>query len=123
MNRPDPEPASFRSILGLASVAFALFLTIAGFRVYHELSRARQQEADLERQIELTDREIDRLERRVERLRSDPVLLERLAREELGLVRPGEVVILVERPNPLRPKTSPRPGEPPSSGPPAPGSP
>ncbi len=34
----------------------------------------------------------------IQRLRSDPAAIEALAREELGLIRPGEVLFLVENP-------------------------
>ena len=96
------------------------------FRGFRDLSLAKAREAELERSIELTGVEIDRLQRHVERLRSDPVLLERLAREELGMVRPGEVVVIVA-PEPqtaaVRPTRPPVPPAPPSSDPRAPESP
>ncbi len=38
------------------------------------------------------DREIEELRGRVERLRDDPAAVERLARDDLGLVRQSEVV-------------------------------
>lgn len=37
-----------------------------------------------------------RLRREVQQLHDDPAAIERAAREELGLVRPGEVVITLE---------------------------
>jgi len=37
-----------------------------------------------------------RLTRKIEGLRSDPVAIERAAREELGFVKPGEIVIHLE---------------------------
>jgi cell division protein FtsB len=39
-----------------------------------------------------------KLRREVQALHDDPVAIERAAREELGLVRPGEVVITLETP-------------------------
>ena len=55
----------------------------------------------------------DRLAREAEALRSDPGAIERVARAELGWVRPGEIIV----------DLSPRPGadKPPSVFPPAPG--
>jgi cell division protein FtsB len=54
----------------------------------------------LKRQLDATEREIvalraraDELGRLVERLRHDPATMEKLAREELGYVRPDETVL------------------------------
>jgi cell division protein FtsB len=38
---------------------------------------------------------VEELVRRIERTRDDPVTWERLAREELGLVRPGDIVVML----------------------------
>ncbi len=38
------------------------------------------------------------LKREVRRLRSDPAAITAVARDELGLVKPGEIVIQIERP-------------------------
>ncbi len=38
-------------------------------------------------------RERDELSRHVRRLRSDPLAIEAAAREQLGMVRPGEIVV------------------------------
>ncbi len=95
LNR-QPSPSRFRAILGYASLALMIFLLFAGFRGYRDLTLAREREARLEQAIARTEDEIVRLGREVERLRGDPVLLERLAREELGMVMPGDVVVLVD---------------------------
>jgi cell division protein FtsB len=115
----------FRSILIFASVALVLFLLVAGFRGYRDLTLAKAREAQLEQSIGHTEEEIGRLERKVERLQSDPVMLERLAREELGMVRPGEVVVLLEPEGAVPPATptSRPPSTGPSSDPPEPESP
>ena len=55
----------------------------------------RQQESALRQEVARTEQRIDALRHRVERLRSDPATLERLAREELGMVHPGDVVIVL----------------------------
>lgn len=123
----DPKRRGrFRSILIFASVALVLFLLVAGFRGYRDLTLAKAREAQLEEAIGRTDEEIGRLERRVDRLQNDPVMLERLAREELGMVRPGEVVVLLEPEDGVAPATpagSPAPTAGPSSGPREPESP
>jgi cell division protein FtsB len=55
--------------------------------------RALQSEqVDLDAQNERMRREVRDLQREVEALRSDPGAIERIARDELGMVRPGEVI-------------------------------
>jgi cell division protein FtsB len=83
----------------VAAVAFLLLLLgVAGARSWRDLDRARDRQADLELEIEQTEERIETLERRIQRLRRDPLLLERLAREELNLVREGEVVFMLPEP-------------------------
>lgn len=84
-----------------ASVFVALFLAAAsafaegGFRRYVRLSNDVRTLKD--RNQRLTD-DNARLRREVDALRSDPRAIERAAREELGLVRPGEIVFSLEAP-------------------------
>jgi cell division protein FtsB len=54
-------------------------------RLSEQLQRLRSQNVELARNIE-------RLNREVNALRSDPAAIERIARDELGLVQPGEIV-------------------------------
>jgi cell division protein FtsB len=68
-----------------------------GLRKAHRLaSEAERIEADNARLAT----ESGRLSREVKALRSDPEAMERAAREDLGLVRPGERVYRVEGPGP-----------------------
>jgi cell division protein FtsB len=103
------EPArsgSFRPILAAAVVLFVAVLAMAGTKSYRDLEAARQRRHLLETRIAATRGEIARLRGRIERLRSDPGTLERLAREDLGLVRPSDVVIeLPQDPPPPKPGT------------------
>jgi cell division protein FtsB len=95
LTKPE-EPArigSFRPILGAAVLLFVAVLAMAGTKSYRDLEAARQRRQRLENQIEMTQEEIARLRGRIDSLRSDPGTLERLAREDLGMVRPGDVVI------------------------------
>ena len=55
--------------------------------------RALQAEqVDLDAQNERMRREVRDLQREVQALRTDPSAIERIARDELGMVRPGEVI-------------------------------
>jgi cell division protein FtsB len=91
-----PAPArsdSFRPVLGLSLLLFVAVLGIAAWRSYHDLSAARERQKLLETRIQETQGRIEELHGRIERLRSDPGALERRAREDLGMVRPGDVII------------------------------
>jgi cell division protein FtsB len=84
---------SFRPVLVASVLLFLTVLGIAGVKSSHDLEAARQRKLLLETRIQVAETDIGRLQNRIERLRSDPGLLERLAREDLGMVRPGDVVI------------------------------
>jgi cell division protein FtsB len=77
---------------GRAAVLAALVLVLAmalmvPLRQYME---QRSRVAELEAKVQLLQRERNRIEGRIERLR-DPEYLELLARKCLGMVKPGEV--------------------------------
>jgi len=102
---------SFRPILGAAVFLFVAVLAMAGVKSYRDLEAARRHKDLLESRIQGTQAEIARLRSKIERLRSDPGTLERLAREDLGMVRPGDVVIELppDSAAPLVPKAAPAP--------------
>lgn len=108
---------SLRPVLGASVLLFLTVLGIAGVKSTHDLDAARQRKHMLETRILASETEIGRLRSRIERLRSDPGLLERLAREDLGMVRPGDVVIELPRdegglPEPLTIVPAPLPSPP-----------
>ena len=79
-----------------AAVLFALvLLAFASVKSHHDLVSARDHEKLLRTTIGLTEHRIERLHGRIRQLRNDPDTLERLAREELGLVRPGDLVLVL----------------------------
>jgi cell division protein FtsB len=88
-------PRPFRSVL-VAVVAFlVLLLATFALRGWQDVSRARSRARALESEVAATEARIAELKRRIDRLRDDPVTLDRLAREEVGLVAPGDVVIVL----------------------------
>jgi cell division protein FtsB len=93
-NESAPRPfLLFLALFGVAMVAVSLFGD-QGLLAYRSLvSQARQLRLDV---AELEGREED-LARQVRALRSDPAAIERLARQKLGLVKPGETVIQLPR--------------------------
>jgi cell division protein FtsB len=80
-------------VVGAAVFLFVALLGIAAWKGSRDLAAARERERLLETRIEETRGRIDGLRGRIDRLRSDPGTLERLAREDLGMVRPGDVII------------------------------
>ena len=88
-----PRPDSFRPVVGATVLLFVALLGIAAWKGSRDLGSAREREHLLETRIEDTQGRIDELRGRIDRLRSDPGTLERLAREDLGMVRPGDVII------------------------------
>lgn len=80
-----------RATILLAVLLGICFLSIAPARMYFE---QRAELAELERQAAGLAARNERLSDRAERLR-DEAFLERLARQCLGMVRPGEVAFVV----------------------------
>jgi cell division protein FtsB len=72
-----------------------ILLAVAGLKGSRDLEAARERRGNLERRIQETRHRNQELKRRIELLEGDPATLERLAREELGMVRPSDVVILL----------------------------
>ena len=56
----------------------------------------------LEREIDQLRRDNLRMRREARRLREDPAAIEAVARHELGLIRPGEIVFLLTDEPPTR---------------------
>ncbi len=121
------EGRPVRSVTVAAILFLGLLLAVAGARSYHDLARARARQAELQSKVDQTQARIEELHRRIERLRNDPVLLEHLAREELGLVKDGDTVVVLpqrEVPEPPRDRApaedpAPSPATPPATPPPA----
>jgi cell division protein FtsB len=84
---------SFRPVLGATVLLVLALLAIAGLKSSRDLESARARERLLEKRIAATRAESERLRVRIDRLRHDPGMLERLAREDLGMVRPGDVIV------------------------------
>ena len=66
--------------------------TIVGERGVFHLWRLRGEQAQLDQQNFRLQKENETLRQRISRLRHDDLYLEKIAREELNLVRPGEVI-------------------------------
>lgn len=90
------SPSPWRRLLlgGLVLVLLALVVhTVFGERGYLALRRQQQEVERLEQEIKHLEEENRRLTQEVQALKSDPRAIERVAREQLKMARPGETVI------------------------------
>jgi len=102
-----------RAAISLRKKATTLFSVIAvialvvgslfGDRGILQLLRQRQRTEALAREIEQLREENRVLAADIVSLRRDPAAVERLAREQLGLARPGESVFVLREPPPPQP--------------------
>ena len=95
MRRRDQQRSSFPALLVGIGGLLVLVLGIAGTRSYRDLLAVKNREAEIRQGIVGAEQRIEALERQIDALENDPATLERLAREDLGLVMPGDVVILL----------------------------
>lgn len=98
----------------VGGLALLLLQDIFGTHGVLAMRRTQQQAAEIRKEINQLDSENKKLLDRVKALKTDSATIERIAREENGLARPGEYIF----------KTQPKRGEggsatPPPSAPPA----
>lgn len=80
--------------------AYLLFFLVFGRMGLVAHLRLKDEAGRIEGEIARVETEIGVLARRVDALNRDPHTIERLARERLGMVRPGETVFLFDEPRP-----------------------
>ena len=94
-----PAVSTRRKSLHLLLVFVTLVLVIdalVGEKGLLETVRARRQHHELTASIERLRGENAALREEARRLREDPSAIESLARQELGLIRPGEMLFIVK---------------------------
>jgi cell division protein FtsL len=79
------------ALLLLALVVHDVF----GTHGYLAMRRTQQEIKKVKANIEQLNKENVQLEQEVKELKSDPRKIEKIARDELGLARPGEVIIKI----------------------------
>jgi cell division protein FtsB len=84
-----------RLALGGAVIFVSGLLLTAGAKSYRDLQIVRQREAELAVRIAASEERLEEQRHRLQLLREDPATLERLAREELGLVREDDLVFVL----------------------------
>ncbi|PYN13874.1 MAG: hypothetical protein DME06_05960 [Candidatus Rokuibacteriota bacterium] len=88
-----PPPPVNPRIVGAAVSVLALALVAYGSSGLLRVWQMKREVETLEREIVTLRGETEDLARSVDRLRGDPETIEKIAREEFGLVRPGERVL------------------------------
>ncbi len=87
-----------KSFLGLILGSFLLiwftFIDTYSLKTRWQL---KQRQAELEKRTEELNLEAARLQKEIEHLEKDPALLEKIAREEYGMRKPGETVYKIQR--------------------------
>lgn len=79
-------------LIGLTAVLF--YFALAGSHGYFQLGRSERQALALQRKTDSLDKEMRELRDRISAIESDPAALERKAREDVGLAKPGESVYI-----------------------------
>ena len=87
-----------RKLLGVAACVAAILTLVSaadakGFRRY---LRLRQDVESIHERNQILTGQNEQLMREINALRNDPAALERAAREELGYIKPGELVFHLE---------------------------
>ncbi len=115
---PGPRGARRRRVptrpLLLFIGTLGLVHAVAGERGLLQRAEAREAERALRAEIATLQKENLHLRAQADRLRQDAAAIEALARRDLGLIRPGEVLVIV------RSGPNPRPSPPPPASTPAP---
>jgi cell division protein FtsL len=83
-----------RNVYLFLAAAFALLLLQDVFGTHGVLAmrRAQKEAATVQQEINHINEENRQLEGKVKSLKTDPESIERIAREEMGLARPGEFI-------------------------------
>ena len=84
-----PKTAKILLIAFLALVGYVAF----GNRLFYKVWQEEKSLAEREAQVSQLQAETDSLRHVLKLLEGDPDFIEKVAREDLGLVKPGEVVI------------------------------
>ncbi len=90
-----------RAVLGIC--VFGLFLhDIFGTHGYLAMRRTKQDIERVQGEIARLNKENAELSQEVKALKSDPHKIESIARDELGLAKPGEVIIKIPKDQQLK---------------------
>jgi len=100
----SPRRRLLLAVVGLALLALVVH-TLFSEKGYLALRQQQQELERMQEEIQRLEQENRRLVEEIQALKSDPQAVERVAREQLKMARPGEKVII------LPPEKPPSPGE------------
>jgi cell division protein FtsL len=112
-NRRAPRSVTIKAALMLSGVLTLVFLISFMFseQGISELQRSRARVQTLQSEIDRLESENARLEREIESLKRSTFAVERIAREDLSMSRPGEFVYVLPPEQPAAPPAT-RPSQP-----------
>ncbi len=120
--RESPWRARLRRAVpyaGGALIVLVLLHTLFGPYGYLSMRRTERQVEQLRLEIDRLDHENSQLSGEIRALQSDPSAIEKVAREDMGLARPGELIFrLPDDSLPATPSPAPPSGAAPASNPP-----
>jgi len=93
-DRPHVHPLSYVGASIVVSLLLFVFF-LAGDRGFLQVRKQRAQVSALQAEVAAIAERNAVLEREVDRLTKDPAAVERIAREDLRLVAPGDVVLVL----------------------------
>ena len=79
-----------------AALGLLLLQDVFGTHGLIAMRRSLREAAQVQKEINLMNEENRQLEERVKSLKTDPSAVERIAREEMGLARPGEYIFKIQ---------------------------
>lgn len=79
-----------------AALGLLLLQDVFGTHGLIAMRRSLHEAAQVQKEINLMNEENRQLEERVKSLKTDPSAVERIAREEMGLARPGEYIFKIQ---------------------------
>ncbi|GAC1690271.1 MAG: hypothetical protein PVS2B2_28430 [Candidatus Acidiferrum sp.] len=100
----EPENKSWQSLRQYGPHLMGLFVVVLlvhnifGAHGFLALHNTHAEMEKTESQLEQLDKENIQLEQEVKDLKSDPRLIEKIAREDIHLARPGEIIIHMPAP-------------------------
>ncbi len=95
------------ALLALALATLVLIVhEIFGENGYLALRRRREEVEALRLEIEKLKQENQRLELQIKKLKSDPEAIEKLAREQMKMARPGEIIYVLPEEEPTKERDS-----------------
>ncbi|MGH9733822.1 MAG: FtsB family cell division protein [Candidatus Acidiferrales bacterium] len=97
----------------VAGLALLILQDVLGTHGVLAMHHSMKQSSEIQNEIQQLNQQNQELQKHVQALKSDPAAIERIAREDMGLARPGEYIFKIQ-PKPGAPTTPlAQPAEPP----------